>query len=105
AGVADRKGASRPAERRFHGPLVVAPITARDNKDLIDLFGTSPIRRRATSFGPLGTDLRSSLEDMTSALVADVLDGKRPPPGQPPTATKSAERSALVLIYGPVRNR
>ncbi len=112
AGVEDRQAqAKRPPEGRFNGQLVVAPLGRLDYRDLTDLLGTNPIRKPAAALSPaikpglLGIDLTRPLSDLTAAQVGQALDGKGlPRPGQQ-GATKAAERSALVMIYGAGRNR
>jgi hypothetical protein len=101
-GTADRKASGkRPADARFGGSLVLAPLSRLDRKDLTDLLGSDPTAIRPRATGPLGVDLHRPLPDQTARQVLEALKGKgRQRKGSRESAVKVLERSALVVLYG-----
>jgi hypothetical protein len=105
ASAEDKKIAGKkPLEGQFDR-LVLTRMTPADHKELATLIGVDPTQPPPAPAGPLGTDPRQPLSDLTAKQVADALAGQggkpRPEPGKP--AARPAERSALVLAYNPVR--
>jgi hypothetical protein len=103
-GQDDKKVAARkPLEAQFDR-LVLTRMTAADRKELAGLLGTDPTQSAAPApTGPLGTDPRQPLSELTAKQVGEALAGQggapRPEVGKPPA--KAADRQALVLLYNP----
>ena len=104
-GAEDKKRAAhKPAEGQFNR-LVLTRMTAEHHKELSTLMGVDPTASESTPKGPLGTDLRKPLSDLTALQVGQTLAGQgstpRPEAGKP--AVKPPAHLALVLAYNPVR--
>ena len=104
-GVADRKISSgKPAEAQIDR-LVLTRMTAQQRKELSTLLGIDPTTTAPAATGPLGTDPRKPLSDLTAQQLGQALAGQggtpRPEAGKP--AVKPPEHFALVLAYNPVR--
>ncbi len=100
----ERKGAARkPPELQFDR-VVLGRLNKGDRKELADYLGLDaflPLPPR--SVGPLGTDLRQSLPDLTASQVSQSLAGQGS--GSASKGARPPERSALVLTYGAGRAR
>jgi hypothetical protein len=104
-GVEDRKSsAGKPAEAQIDR-LVLTRMTAQQRKELSTLLGIDPTTTAPSANGPLGTDLRKPLSDLTAQQLSRALAGQggtpRPEAGKP--AVKPPDHFALVLAYNPVR--
>lgn len=105
-GRIDRKG--KPAEAQL-ADLVVTRLSKANRKEFFDLLGADPAPVPARSTGPLGTDPRKPLTDVTVDQVGKALTsgagqgGSRGEPTKP--VVKPTERQVLALAYNPVRPR
>jgi hypothetical protein len=101
-GGEDRKNTRKPADAEFES-LVVTRLTSADHKELAELLGQDPTETEPEPApkGPLGTDPRKSLADLTTTQVTQALAGQgataRPEAGKP--SLKPVENVALVLAY------
>ncbi len=105
-GQEDRKAAGRKPPDAHFDRLVLTRMTAGDRKELTGLLGIDPTQAGAPApTGPLGTDPRQPLTDLTAKQVGAALAGQggtpRPEAGKPPV--KAPERHVLVLPYNPPR--
>lgn len=104
-GDEDRKQSTRkPSDGQFDR-LVLTRMTAEHHKELSTLMGIDPTETEPAPKGPLGTDLRKPLSDLTALQVGETLAGKgsspRPEAGKP--VAKPPTHLALALAYNPVR--
>lgn len=101
----DRKGASRKPPEVHLDRIVLARLNKSDRKELTDYLGADvfvPLPPR--SVGPLGTDPRQPLPDLTANQVSQTLTGQGSPSSSK-GVVRPPERSALVLTYGSARAR
>jgi hypothetical protein len=96
----DRKVASRkPLEGQFDR-LVLVGMTQRDHKELVQLLGLDPTQVAATvAVGPLDTNLRQPLPELTATQLDQALAGQGgvPRPGSSKPSPKLVEYCGLVL--------
>lgn len=97
-GAEDRKSAAKkPAEVQIDR-LVLMRLTAPHRKELSTLLGVDPTTPVPAATGPLGTDVRKPLSDLTAQQLGKALAGQT---GK--ATAKPAGHVALVLAYNPVR--
>jgi hypothetical protein len=106
-GIEDRKGLDRrPPDIRFDR-LVLRKMNRYDRKELADLLGIDPaVPVSPRSMGPLGTDPRRPLTELTANQVSQSLavpGSARPEPGK--AAPPPVRHVTLVLPYGLARPR
>ena len=103
-GAEDKKASRKPAELQF-ARLVLTRMTPNDHKELTTLLGVDPTVTEPATKGPLGTDPRRPLADLTAEQVGQALagqgGGRRTDAGKP--IAKATEQTALVLAFNPVR--
>jgi hypothetical protein len=103
-GDSHRKGVARKSriDLRLRGPLVVAPLTRGDRKDLTSLLGFDPLAETPESTAPqppratgkpMKPDPREELSAVTARQVARALEGKGTP------RPVLAQPRALTLVY------
>jgi hypothetical protein len=103
-GAEDRKASRKPVELQFER-LVLTRMTANDHKELTTLLGVDPTVTEPAAKGPLGTDPRKPLADLTAEQVGQALAGQgggRRTDNHKAIA-KPPEYTALVLAFNPVR--
>jgi hypothetical protein len=105
-GQDDKKAAARkPPENQFDR-LVLIRMSAQDRKELTTLLGIDPTQAAAPApVGPLGTDPRQPLPDLTAKQVSEALAGQggTPRPEAGKTPAKAPERQVLILPHIPGR--
>ncbi len=104
AGAEDRRASRKPVELQFER-LVLTRMTPNDHKELTTLLGVDPTVTEPASKGPLGTDPRKPLADLTAEQVGQALAGQggaRRADSQK-AIPKPPEKTALVLAFNPVR--
>lgn len=104
-GIEDRKSsAGKPAEAQIDR-LVLTRMTVQQRKELSTLLGIDPTATAPSANGPLGTDLRKPLSDLTAQQLSRALAGQggTPRPEAGKAAVKPPDHFALVLAYNPVR--
>lgn len=104
-GAEDRKSAAgKPTEVQIDR-LVLTRMTEQQRKELSTLLGIDPTSSVPAATGPLGTDPRKPLADLTAQQLGQALAGQggtpRPEPGKP--TLKPPDHVALVLPYHLVR--
>lgn len=104
-GGEDRKMSGGKATETQIDRLVLTRMTARQRKDLSTILGLDPTVTVPAATGPLGTDPRKPLADVTAQQLALALAGQggTPRPEAGKTPEKPPEQFALVLAYNPVR--
>jgi hypothetical protein len=99
-GRADREvSARKPLEGQFDR-LVLVQLTARDRRELVALMGTDPSQPGGTAAaGPLGTDVRQPLAELTARQVGEALAGQgRPSRANASQAVARAPEYAGLLL-------
>lgn len=103
-GAEDRKSSRKPVELQI-ARLVLTRMTPNDHKELTTLLGVDPTTTEPATKGPLGTDPRKPLADLTAEQVGQALagqgGGRRTDSHK--TIAKPPEQTALVLAFNPVR--
>jgi hypothetical protein len=115
-GASHQKGvAKKPLDLRLRGPLVVAPLTRSDHKELTNFLGFDPLGvpesvgppAPPATGKPMKPDPHEELSEVTARQVAQALEGKgrpRPALGRPRALTVvypllAAPRSAEILRF------
>jgi hypothetical protein len=99
-GAEDKNGNGKPAENPIDR-LVLTRMTPQHHKELSVLLGIDPTESAPTPKGPLDTDPRKPLSDLTAEQVGKALAGQGGTPRS--EAGKPPHLYALVLPYNPVR--
>lgn len=104
-GSEDRKMAASKSVEAQIDRLVLTRLTAQQRKELSTLLGIEPLSTTPAATGPLGTDPRKPLADLTAQQLNRALGGQggvlRPATGKP--AAKPPEQFALVLTSNLIR--
>jgi hypothetical protein len=104
-GQDDKKaGTRKPPDAQFDR-LVLARMGPQDHKELTALLGIDPTQAAAPApSGPLGTDPRQPLTDLTAKQVSESLAGQggtpRPEAGKAPARPPEHQVLVLALIPG-----
>ncbi len=82
-------------------------MTPEHHKELSTLLGVDPTTSEPAAKGPLGTDPRKPLSDLTALQVAQTLAGQggtpRPGAGKPPPSCPNiSPLSWLTIQFGPL---
>ncbi len=104
-GGEDRKMVANKSAEAQIDRLVLTRLTAQQRKELSTLLGIEPLSTTPAASGPLGTDPRKPLADLTAQQLGRALAGQggapRPETGKP--TAKPPEQFALVLTSNLVR--
>jgi hypothetical protein len=105
-GVADRKAqASKPGDGRFDGPVVIAPLSRRERRDLNEMLAVELVRTATVNppLAPTAVDVRRPLPESTAEQVAAALQGQGPP--RPGASDRSGPNQALLVHLAGPRSR